>query len=81
MVVYAFNPGFGRQRQEDLCEIETSMVYIKKNSRARLHKETLYWVRGYPRIGAHLLRREGKGGGGRIMGEGDLEVGSEWNVN
>jgi hypothetical protein len=30
MMVYAFNPGFGRQRQEDLCEIETSIVYIKK---------------------------------------------------
>ena len=29
-MVYAFNPGFGRQRQEDLCEIETSIVYIKK---------------------------------------------------
>jgi hypothetical protein len=35
MEVHAFNPSIGRQRQEDLCEFEASLVYRVSSKTAR----------------------------------------------
>jgi hypothetical protein len=39
-VAYTFNPAIGRQRQADLCEFMTYLVY-RMNSKPKLHRETL----------------------------------------
>ena len=39
MVGHAFNPSIGRQRQEDLCEFEASLVYRASSRTARATSE------------------------------------------
>jgi hypothetical protein len=34
-VVHSFFPAFGRQRQNDLCEFEASLIYITRSRTAR----------------------------------------------